>query len=311
MELKRHNKKGVIFTTLVVVIISLFLLSSLLYSNIKDRKAIRNRVETLNSFIFSLQKDISRQLYISSYRALVAIESHITANGIFIQDSENLIKEALLNGTINSTSIGLMEGYKLKDWESRITELGDKTNIQINYSLLQVETSQEDPWNVDVKITINISLKDKNNLAEWHNTMEIKTKIEIKDFEDPLYLLNTNGLLAKKIIKTPYATFVQGADVTNLSLHLNNTYYKASSSAPSFLDRLEGKTSPNPNGIESLVNLNELQLQGIPTQDKSVIDYIYFSSSNPSSYLIQNMPSWFKIDEAHLDFYQVRDLKLS
>ena len=62
--------------------------------------------------------------------------------------------------------------------------------------------------------------------------------------------------------------------------------------------------SANVNGIESLVNLQKLSSQGLQVQDKSVIDHIYFSSSNPSKQHILGMPSWFKLDDSHLAAYQ-------
>ena len=121
-------------------------------------------------------------------------------------------------------------------------------------------------------------------------------------FKSPFFLIHSFGK------ETIYEDFVQGTDVSNLLSHTENSYYIASSSAPSFLDRLEGKLEADENGIESLVYLPELSLQGIPVKDKSIVDYIYFSDSNPISYHIQGMPNWFKLDSEHLSIYQVSGL---
>ncbi len=308
MALKNKNKKAMVFTLLTIAILFVFLLSYSLYSLGQERKTINRRMESMNSFVFSLEKDISRQGYISGYRAILATDSYITTNGTFLTNAGESIKETLMNGTIQGQNISLMEGYRLVDWNSRIQDFGDKMNLDINYSIKNVTVNQEDPWNVNINMEINLFIKDKGNLASWNKTEIITSKIEITNFEDPLYIANTNGLVANKINKSGYV--FSETDLSNLSLELQNSYYIASPHGPSFLDRLEGKTteSQDGNGIESLVYLPSLSAQGITLKTKSCVDYIYFSSDNPSSHNIQGMPGWFKLDDAHLEIYNVTGL---
>ncbi len=301
------DKKGMFFTLFVIVVLTLFLVSVSFYSFVKERKPIQTRITTLNNLIDSIEKDMSRQLFISGYRGVVSLQSYITDRGGFIINTEESLKEALLNGSVNSTSMGLMEGYTLEDWKPKVEALGNKLNLDINYSILSVELVQDDPWSIKIRMEANFSIRDKTELARWERVKIIETMIKIDGFEDPIYLLNTNGLITNKFIRSPFSFFVSGPDVSNLFNHTQNSYYIASSSAPSFLDRFEGKTSANTNGIESIVNLNELSAQGIPLLNKPVVDYIYFSSSNPGScnVLPNGMPSWFKLDDSHLAVYQV------
>jgi len=111
-----------------------------------------------------------------------------------------------------------------------------------------------------------------------------------------MYLIET-GLVTNTIIRSPYISFVSGADVSNLISHVENSYYVASDSAPSFLDRLEGVNVANENGIESFVYLPSLTAQGISTSDKSCVDYIYFSDDSFAHFSVAGMPSWFGIDD--------------
>ncbi len=306
----RFGKKAMIFTMAAVLILLVFLLSYSVYTIVDDRKVINKRIDSMNNFIFSLEKDISRQGYISGYRAILSLESYITTSGNFITNSEESVREAILYGTINGTAVNLMEGYKLGDWNSRIQDFGDKMNLFINYTLKNITISQDDPWNIKIDMGIELYIKDEGNLASWNKTEIVSTKVEITNFEDPLYIIKTNGLVANKITKTIYFPFVEGTNVSNLLLHVENSYYIESEIGPSFLDRLEGKTSADPNGIESLVYLPDLSSQGISTKDKSVVDYIYFSDDNPDSHNIEGMPSWFKIDDSHLGFYNVTELSI-
>jgi len=71
---------------------------------------------------------------------------------------------------------------------------------------------------------------------------------------------------------------------------------------------LEGRLDPNDYGIESMVNRQKLEAQGISTEDRSCIDYIYFDSSNNFvSCKVTGMPSWFRIDDedGHFNTYDI------
>lgn len=302
------KKRGMFFTIIAIYLISIFLLSYAIYFSVSDRSAINERVSSANSFVFALERDMSKQVYISGYRAIVSLENYITENGIFILDSENALKEALLNGTVNSESVELMEGYKINDWNSTISAFGNKVGLFVNYSIQEINVNQDNPWSIKIETLIHLIVKDKGNLVQWEKTEFIVSEIEINGFEDPLYLISTNGKISNRINSSNFSSFVSGTDVSNLTLQCSNSYYIASALAPSFLDRLEGKTSSNPQGIESLVYVPELSAQGISAKDKSVVDYIYFSDLNPESSHITGMPSWFKLDNAHLSIYNATGL---
>lgn len=304
----KTNKKGMFFTILAIVMLSLFLLTYSFSKGMQNsRSSLDKRIKTMDNFVFSLEKDISRQMYISGFRAMLSVNNVITSNGTFVASAEDSLEEALANGTVNGISQPLMVGYKLQDWDSRNKALGSMLNLNINYTVAGVRVSQDDSWNVKINASVHLVVIDKGGLASWDKQEGITTKIPIVGFEDPFYILNTNGLVANKIVVSPYQTFVIGNDVSNLLDHAQSSYYIASSTAPSFLDRLEGKNSANVNGIESLVNLEKLSSQGLIPLNKTAVDYIYFSDANPSSCNVipAGMPSWFKLDYEHLATYQV------
>ena len=302
-----RNKRGVFFTTIVIIILALFYMSFTFYPKTEERKNVRERIITMNNFVFSIEEDMSRQIYISGHRAILSIESYILDQGNYIPDAEGALNEALINGTIYSQNMSLMEGYKLEVWKKRVTDLGDKLNLEVNYTILNVTIEQDNPWDVKISTTINISIEDKGKLASWKKVSIIISRVKVEGFEDPLYLINSNGLISNVIKKTKYSAFVSGSDISNLSAHTTNSYYIASSSAPSFIDRLEGKLTSNQQGIESLIDVAQFSGQGVSPKDKSVVDYIYFSTNNPSSCTVTppGMPSWFKLDDSHLSTYQV------
>ena len=158
---------------------------------------------------------------------------------------------------------------------------------------------QENPWFITVNWTVNMTLEDVGKLARWERIHSYITYVSIENFEDPLYIIGTNGSYTNIIKRTPYeGNYVSGSNIVNFSKHVNNSYYSNfSNAAPSFLDRIQGNiASSSPYGIESFVNLLGLSQQGISTKDKTTTDHIYFSTSSPSARKLQGMPSWFKID---------------
>ncbi len=296
------------FTIIAIALISLFLISYTSYEIVKDRSAISKRIKTMDNFVFSVEQDLPRMMYISGYRIIFLFEKRLTETGNYITDFNSTFEEAFLNGSMYNEQQELMAGATFSDIEDSLRDKASKTNAEAILSYRELQVTQDDPWRVKLTLVADLSIKDNSNLSSWNKTANIVAYIPIENFEDPLYIVNTRGKVTNKINKTIYEPFVEGNNVSNLLLHLESSYYLASDSAPDFLSRLEGRTLPDENGIESFVNLPELSFQGISVKDKSCVDYIYFSSDNPESYNIQGMPSWFKIDGAHLDKYGVGGL---
>ena len=304
------NKRGIFFTTLVIVIFSLFILTYTFYSQTQERRTIQKRISTMNGLVFSIEENIPRQLKATGFRIIFLFEKRIAETGSYISNLNGTFNEMFFNGTLygqtNPEIQALMQGATLPGIISAIQEKANKINVEVNITNPSISITQEDPWRVKIMLNAGIIINDKNNLASWNKTGDIIAYVDVEGFEDPIYIVNTNGLVTNKIIKTPYSTFVSGSDISNLLAHSQNSYYIASTSAPSFLDRLEGINSPDANGIESLVNLQKLSSQGIAVEDKSVVDYIYFSEEDSACNVVPaGMPAWFKLDNAHLLTYQV------
>jgi len=296
------NKKSQIFSLIAIAIILLFFVSYEIYSTLYERQAIKTRVKTMDSFLFSLEQDLVRKLYISGFRIVFLAENEITKTGRYTQDFNSLFSEAITQGTLNGEKSELMDGATISNITISIQEKAKKMNLLVNFSDIKVSVSQEDPWNIIVYFNATLNLTDKSNLASWYKNETIKSFVSIEGFEDPLYLISTAGKVTRKIYKTPYeGIYVISGNKTNLLLHLEKKYYTSHNDSSSFIKRLEGNNSADVNGIESFVYIPDLSAQ----QDKSVVDHIYFSSQNPSSTAVSGMPSWFRIDSNHSTRYQL------
>jgi len=308
----KTNKKGMIFTLMVIAILSLFLISYTFYEIGAERERLNKRINTLNNYVFSLEKDIPRKLYIAGFRIIFLIQKIIIDTGAYSTDINATFQEAFYNGTIGGVAEPFMNDATYSNILSSINENANKMNVKVNLTNPSIILDQGDPWNLRVTLKCNILIQDIGGMAMWNKTTSFVSYIPVENFEDPLYIVNTGGLVTNKINKSMYQPFADGADVSNLTVHLAGSYYIASTTAPNLLMRMEGNLNSDPNGIESLVYFPKLSSQDINPLDKTNVDYLYFSpTSNPPAFRIQGMPSWFKLDDNHINDYGLGALKIT
>ena len=307
------KKNSIFYTTAAVALTVVILVTYEAYSSyrlIDKMDVIETRIDTVNFFIKDVERDLNKGAFIAGFRTLLSFNQFITTNGTFIDDANARFKEAFLNGTIKQKQLGLLHDSTFTDWANKISTEANKIDIQFNFIVNDVKLNQSDPWTVAVGLNISLDISDKRNTSLWITNRYLTTKISIIGFEDPLYIINSNGKVSNTIIVSNITNFVVGGDVTNLLTHMNNSYYIAHNDSPSFLMRLQGVMGNSTFGIESLVNLDKFQGQGLAIKDRSIVDSIYFGIQNTVNYRVNNTPDWFKIDDAHLDTYGVRNITI-
>ncbi len=289
------QKKGIFFTVMVLVIVSLLLVSYTFYSAINQRKVIQKRVETMNNFIVSLEDDIPRKMFVAGFRSIFIFNNKIIENGQYINDASVRFEEMFFNASFMDEAQPIMSGATYDDLKNDLTAQGKKINVNVTITGAYVKMDHADPWNIRITLTSNMTIEDATSLARWNKTLVSSGFIPTYHFDDPIYLIGTGGLMTVKVNETNYKPF----NVQNLSFHVSEHYYINTTDAPSFIDRLQGDVGANsPYGIESLVNIQEISNLGLNPEQKSITDYIYFSASNPSSCHIANQAGWFYLENS-------------
>ncbi len=305
-------KKGVFFTLTAIALVLIIILGFFIQNEYRLRNkmyVIETRVETINDFIKSTEKDLNRGLYIASFRALLGIQKHITTSGSFLDDTNSRFNEIVLYGTVQGQEIDIMNESTFIDWTKKIEQEAEKIDITINISIINITIYHQEPWLVTIDTTLLLQINDKKGTANWTKNERVISTLKIEGFEDPLYTINSFGKVINIIKKANITDFSIDSNLLN---HINGSYYIESSTGPDFLMRLEGKTSSSPYGIESLVNLNKFSNQNVPTYSKSNVDYIYFGNITVSNCVINETYQkfdWFRLDNDiepsnHLDNYQ-------
>lgn len=302
--------RGAFFTLSALVVcgfaVSAFLL--LISTSTNYNEGIQTRIFTLSGFLEDAQKDLERASQIATTRAILAISDKLILQGSYVDNFTLSFEEAIINGTFEGEELAVMRNTTLSTWVERVNVVSQRSRIGINFSVHSISVGQNTPWSIETNISANISVWDETGLASFiveHNSI---AHTPIIGFEDPLYIVKSAGKVTNIINQSQNTNFVSGTDVSILLNHTYQGFYIASSDAPSFLDRFEGKLSANPQGIESLVDLSKFALQGVPTLDRSIVDHSYFGNGSEIEYHINGTPSWFKIDPDHLSTYEVNDL---
>ena len=307
------KKKGVFYTIAAIALSTVIIFTYSSYNNnpLSDNmKGIEIRIDNINFFIKDVENDLEKGAYIASYRTFVSFNQFISTNGTFIPNIEDKFAESFLNGTMQNKSLSLMSGSTFTDWASKISNQANKVDISFGYDIQKIKLVQFDPWTIEISVNITLHVHDKKNTSFWDRPEIIKTKLDIRGFEDPLYVINTIGRVSNQIQISNATPFVINGKVDNLLRHTNDSYYYATNLSPSYLMRLQGDLGNSVYGIESLVNLDKFQAQGITLDDRSVVDYIYFGTGNTVNYRVNSTPYWFKIDFEHLNIYGVTNITI-
>jgi hypothetical protein len=314
------GKKGVFFTFVAVVFLALLIFSTAIGSNFKLRQtsfATETRIHTMNMFVSDVEKDVERGAYIAGFRALVALVDEVVSTGDYLTDVDTDFNELFFNGTLNGTNSSLLVNNTFTDWMDKTSSEAAKIDLILNFSVNSVSLFQDDPWLIGVDVDLVIKVSDREGISRWSKNKSIKSYIELEGFEDPLYPLGTNGIVENRIRRKAVSYFVNGADVSNLLNHTYEGRYVAFTGAPNFLMRMEGDFGSSEYGIESLVDVDELQSKGILPNQRSIVDHVYFATgANPKKYQVSGAPSWFDLDnntnmnnsQGHLDLYEVNGL---
>ncbi len=298
------NKKGFFFTTAAIALSIIIVISYNVYTGSRPSSKIDSteiRIDTMNAFIKDSENDLEKAIFIVGFRSLLSLEDYMMKHDKFFNEIDtpaldDAFKEVFLNGTIDSEKMELMWNNTFSNWTNKMKVLSNKTDILVNFSINDVTITQTEPWMVDILLDLNIEVEDKKGTASWTINKIFSNKINITGFEDPLYLVNNNGLVNNTIRKT---TVDPTSSTANLETHMLGSYYLEHPDAPSYLMRFENNLASSSNGIESLVNSQKLIDESLPINAKSAVDYIYFDSgNNPSDCNIEDLEAygWFYLD---------------
>jgi hypothetical protein len=313
----KTNKKGlfyIVVSSMLIIIMIVIFVAYKEYGYTDRQKVMETRIRTINDFIKNIDSDSQRAIFISGFRALIAIEDYVARTGKYLNNTEELFKYAFFNGTVNGVKVDVLINSSYSEYLARLQIIAGRIGLDIDMNVTNITLYHDSPWAIRVIVTTRINITDRRGAAKWNFPRDYNTSVSLINIRDPVYSVATRGRVPNTIRISNITDYVDDAtnDTTELIRYINYSYYTNNTLAPSFLMRLKGNFSSSPYGIESLVNIPELKDQNVNySNSRSIVDYILFS--NITNYTarvcnVDNMPSWFTIDTNHTTKYEVNEL---
>jgi hypothetical protein len=178
----------------------------------------------------SVENDFGKAMVTSGKRALIAGDDYVVMSGKAMSDAIAGIKELMENGTIEGNESLLMVNNTLGNWTDKI--LNVPVNFHINISFADLEISNYDSFNIYSSSSLNISVADELGIARVDKEdMDYETLIPVEGAEDPIFTLETNGVLTRSVKISPYPyrgkKLVEGGDNSSGSCSGEVTFNKS------------------------------------------------------------------------------------
>ncbi len=310
-----QGKKGMFLTFISIAIIAativIFTPSDLDLK--KDMPVIKTRVANVNEYVSDLENvSLERTLQATGRKTFIGLIDYVKTNGFFPSEAEfkNAFSQALLSGEYNGNPINGMAGNTYNDWLNKIKNNAKTTlNVDTSFTVSNVQVYQIKPWAVNVDADVSFDVLSES--ASWSKAITVKTEISVEDFNDPYYLVKSNGAYANRIRQSGTKFNEWNVEKAKDFIRDGNYTHWKNSQAPNFIMRFTNTILPSSCcGIESLVNPNK---PSITDKDVSYADYRYWSATpicpNSDLYAINGISNGefpnFKLDFDHVVKYNL------
>ncbi|HLD75460.1 MAG TPA: hypothetical protein VI874_00450, partial [Candidatus Norongarragalinales archaeon] len=257
--------------------------------------------------IQAIETDFERALRSSAQSALLSAVGRVVSEGRALADARTSIQNLVANGSFEpgeSVYPSMGQNY-LSNWASNMRRLSSAYGLNVTLIVLNVRVTGLTPASLLVTSNLSLFVQSLVEPASFNFTRSYSESVvlSIEALEDPLFSLNTNGVLSRVVA-------FNASPVSNLSTletFISEKKYAPNPDAPDFLNRLEGRLSPNVLGFETVVNPNELSAQDLPIRNQSHADHLFFNASlsNQGRRVSSMIHPWLQIDCTHAAFYGV------
>lgn len=288
------DKKGNVFTSLAILMIFSFILTSILVLNLAtDYNNINSNSINSNNFNYLIQ-DYKRNIPIITKETIGELSNETIKTNIPCENSNLAIKNRVDNKLNNlNTNYQINQGLNIESEVLSVSNSDDPFHINIKTLIHGKKGNLEYNQVIDQKVSIE-NLKDPLPflMCKNHPTLiENNTKINYKDslnyyfndnnLENPdSYENATSSLIIKKCPFDPYQHHGEGDTLKNC---IDNGYYHESADGSCYLCRLEGKGSCYHYGLETFIVPNKVYNLNLSSISSS--DHVIFSDQYPGDAL--------------------------
>jgi len=200
MRAQFYSLTAILVAIPIILFLSSYMLSQTRGPDIYER-IVSDQVHQLEN---SLENDFGKALVTSCKRSLIAAGDKVTLNGSPLDDSAMRLKELMENGTLYGEGTILMFNNTLGNWTDRISKI--PTNYHVNLVYSDLDLGPYDYRNIRASAKFNISVADVLNVASMERgDINYETPVSVEYMEDPVFPLETNGVLTRVIRFSPFS----------------------------------------------------------------------------------------------------------
>ena len=294
-----------LFLMPVILYISLYLHTSEIENQLVSTKISGRQI---SGYANSISMDTKRALEMTTKRSLFVLQKMVYDRCSFIPNSKKRIEELIVNGTYDGNFSSFMENSSMVFWAGSIERIGESLGYNSKIRIDDVVVQPYDSFHLIAKLNITIKVNETAGSMRLDRKSQNQAIVSIDGLVDPLYFVST-GCVFDRIIR--YNGSINGVAGVDNSVAMS--YFTSYENAPSFLDRLEGRTSKyysgetNNIGMESIINIKYLSDRGFDVsgyETKSHVDYLYFADAQ--GYPVNNSKYEFlRLDSNHGMLYGV------
>lgn len=204
-------KKGVLFSVMAFLLAMPFLVLAIAHSQAisgyGEQIASSIRVRSGFYFLQAIKSDLKRSGEIIGRRTALALINHVIETGEEINNSREGYREMFLNGTLNEEEI-VANFSTIKDWIDEVEVKSERRGFQLNLTFYQFRVD-EDPFELNITLSYLVNLTEASREFSFNKDMKRKAPVSLEGLEDPLFPLNTNGLIGRKFKAYNPAYFTQ------------------------------------------------------------------------------------------------------
>jgi hypothetical protein len=166
----------------------------------------------------SAELDFERALLAAGKRALIASSDYVIVNGKPLDDGQARLIELMENGSIFSNESLFMHDNTLSHWIDSILGVSSNFQVVLNYSNVSIGTYN----GTEMEIAADLNISVSNGMSGIEKNVAYDIRFTIEKAGDPIYPLNTNGLVTKTINFSPHE--YRGRKIVSGSLSKGECY---------------------------------------------------------------------------------------
>ncbi len=143
-------------------------------------------------FLDSALSDADRTLEMATRRAFTANTNYVVTEGEPLQQAEQNMSEALVNGTMDGEPLDGTENASINDWNNRVSEIASGSGYELGITLEDYDF-EENGLDLESSFTVFTVLEDPVTLASFNRTESKQSSTSLEDVEDPLITLRSEG----------------------------------------------------------------------------------------------------------------------